>query len=210
MGDQELDEFAPRSNKRASRLSLSASKKQRVATTNSAIKQHRSGSKQQHKPKSTHTSIGHPHRPSRAAAELSNDAAHAPHVAEERCCPICGQDLNKISGTKLGRQAHVNACLDSAMSDHTAEQPGPHTSHPTPNDQQQNQQVTAQSNWCIDTATAEAAPETAATASGSACVRSWCDAAAGAAVPLASQGCRFVAGTVHPLDMQSLSVNHSC
>jgi hypothetical protein len=173
MGDEELDEFAPRSNKRASRLSLSASKKQRVATTNSAIKQHRSASKQHNKQTSTHSSTGHLRLPSRAAAELSNDAAHAPHVAEERCCPICGQDLNNISSTELGRQAHVNACLDSAVGDHTAEQQDPQTSHPTSNDQQQNQQVTAQSNWCIDTSIVEAATATAATASGSAYIRSW-------------------------------------
>uniref|UniRef100_A0A7S3FQY7 Metallo-beta-lactamase domain-containing protein n=1 Tax=Chloropicon roscoffensis TaxID=1461544 RepID=A0A7S3FQY7_9CHLO len=31
---------------------------------------------------------------------------------KENLCPICGKDLNEVSPTVLGRQAHINACLD--------------------------------------------------------------------------------------------------
>ncbi|KAG2491739.1 hypothetical protein HYH03_009902 [Edaphochlamys debaryana] len=29
------------------------------------------------------------------------------------CCPVCGCDLGRVSHTALGREAHVNACLDA-------------------------------------------------------------------------------------------------
>ena len=31
---------------------------------------------------------------------------------KENLCPICGKNLNEVSPTVLGRQAHINACLD--------------------------------------------------------------------------------------------------
>ena len=36
---------------------------------------------------------------------------------KENLCPICGKNLNEVSPTVLGRQAHINACLDKNPKD---------------------------------------------------------------------------------------------
>jgi hypothetical protein len=49
----------------------------------------------------------------RAAALVASPPAAASE-AEAAPCPVCGLDMLGISCTARGRQAHVNACLDSS------------------------------------------------------------------------------------------------
>jgi hypothetical protein len=121
IGQDEDDDFAPRqpSGKRAKQLSVTATKKRR--TTNSAKTPAGAARSAFFVPASAT-----PRPPSRSAppSRLSFGSSGAPAPQQQQqqqqqqqpagLCPLCGQDLSGISDTEVGRQAHVNACLDAA------------------------------------------------------------------------------------------------
>ena len=62
--------------------------------------------------------LGKPRRKTQGAAGASapretDDAGGTSEGEKENLCPVCKTNLLDVSATALGRQAHVNACLDS-------------------------------------------------------------------------------------------------